>query len=60
MSAFPKTRPAIEGFMIDNNDNKPILVLINSDKDKRQVQFYAKDSWWYAELLADSVSTIIL
>jgi len=60
MSAYPKANMNIEGFCIDNNDEKTILVLINPNTDKRQVQFFLNDTWWYTELTSESISTIVV
>ena len=59
MFAYPKTTALLEGFLIENPDST-VCVMVNPDKDKKQVRFFAKEQWWYAELLADSISTIIL
>ncbi|MBO5369660.1 MAG: hypothetical protein J6B23_03165 [Clostridia bacterium] len=59
MSAYPKANVDIEGFCIDN-DGKHILVLINPNETKRQTQFWLNDSWWYAELTPESISTVII
>ncbi len=59
MFPFPQTRSLIEGFMIDNGTGKPIYVLINANDEKKQTQFYAKGTWWYVELMPDTVSTIV-
>lgn len=60
MFEYPKQKAKTEGFMIDNKDGRLAFVLINPDDGKKQVQFYAKGSWWYVELLPDSVSTVII
>ena len=60
MNVYPKANRDIEGFCIDNNDGKNILVLINPNTDKRQIQFNLNDTWWYAELTPESISTIII
>ena len=49
----------LEGFLIENED-ATVCFLVNPDGDKKQVRFYAKEQWWYAELLPDAVCTIIL
>ena len=59
MFSFPKTKELMVGFLIEN-ENSTVCVMVNPDKDKKQVRFFAKDQWWYAELLADTISTIIL
>ena len=60
MSAYPKENRDIEGFCIDNNDGKNVFILINPNTEKRQIQFNLNDTWWYAELTPESISTIII
>ncbi len=60
MHAYPKVNRDIEGFCIDNNDGKNILILINPNTEKRQIQLNLNDMWWYAELTPESISTIII
>lgn len=59
MFSFPKQTSLMEGFLIDNDDST-VCVMVNPDKDKKQVRFFAAGKWWYVELLPDSISTIIL
>ena len=59
MTAYPKANMDIEGFCIDN-DVKKVLILINPNAEKRQVQFNLNNTWWYAELTPESISTIII
>lgn len=60
MNAYPKVNRDIEGFCIDNNDGKNVLILINPNTEKCQIQFNLNDTWWYAELTHESISTIII
>ena len=60
MFAYPKINMDIEGFLVDNNDGKSVLVLINPNTEKRQTQFNINGTWWYAELTPESISTIII
>lgn len=59
MFQFPKKTEPVEGFMIDNGDGKPTFVMVNYNKEKTQINFYACGKLWYAELMPDSISTII-
>ena len=59
MSAFPKTKEPIEGFMIDRKGGEPVFVLINYNRDKTQAQLEAKGKLWYLELMPESISTIV-
>ncbi len=58
--AFPKKEFEIEGFRIDNSGGKSIIVLVNPNDKKQQVQFLFNNSWWYAELSPESISTVII
>ncbi len=59
MFEYPKQVPNVEGFMIENKDKK-IFLLVNPSEGKKQVEFSADGELWYAELLPESVSTILL
>jgi hypothetical protein len=44
-----------------NPDGKLVYILTNPDKSsKKQVQLFEGDTWWYVELLPDTVSTIVV
>ena len=59
MFAYPKATVVLEGFLIDNGEQK-VCIMVNADKAKKQVRFFAKDTWWYVELMPDTVSAIVL
>lgn len=59
MSGYQKQNMKIEGFAIENS-SKYVLVIINPADSKRQVQFELLGKLWYAELLPESISTIVL
>lgn len=59
MLSFPNVGQPIEGCMWKNTDGTMVMVLANQNKAKRQVQYKLGDTWWYIELLPDSVSTIV-
>ena len=42
-----------------NPDGSVVVVLINPNKDKRQVQFFLDGDWWYVDVMEDSVNTIV-
>lgn len=46
--------------VFDNPDGTRVYVLVNPDNGKKQVQFIEGGSYHYAELLPDSVSTIVV
>lgn len=59
-SCYPKQIQAPLGLAIDNHDGKLIAVLTNPNEEKLQTQFTLGGVQWYAELLPESISTIIL
>ena len=59
LSSYPKLNREIIGFLIKNNGEKHTMVLINPNEDKVQTQFFLNGMWWYAELMADSISTLL-
>ena len=59
MYVYPKENRKIEGFCIENKDEK-ILVLINPNDTKRQTQIFLDGAWWYMELTPESISTVIM
>ncbi len=60
MSVYPKVNMDIGGFCVDNGDGKCVLVLINPNDEKRQIQFEVKGTLWYTELTPESISTIVV
>lgn len=61
MFSYPKSRKPPQGFAVDNGDGRLVAVLINPDPEKKcQAQLFAFGTWWYVELPADSISTVIL
>lgn len=59
MFTYPKITVTLEGFLIDNGEEK-VCIMVNADKDKKQVRLFANDTWWYVELMPDTVSAIVL
>ncbi|HJA93932.1 MAG TPA: hypothetical protein H9717_12620 [Candidatus Eisenbergiella merdipullorum] len=60
MFQYPRLGRGVEGFMADNGEAGRALVLINPNEGKVQSQFRLDGRWWYAELLPESISTILL
>lgn len=58
MSKYPAMPRDIEGFALDNDDGKYVLVLINPNDSKTQTQIQLNGVWWYIELSPESISTI--
>lgn len=59
MFNFPQVNREIHGFCIDNPEER-VLILINPNSSKRQIQFYLNDTWWYSELTPESISSIVM
>ncbi len=60
MSNYPKLKREACGLLLDNGDGKKVLVLANPAENKKQTQLCIDGTWWYVELPADSVSTVII
>lgn len=60
MSKYPKQPREIEGVLIDNQDGKKIVVLVNPNDYSLQTQIEIDGKLWYAELYADSIFTITI
>lgn len=52
-------RTPIEAVAADNPDGSHVIVMVNSTDFKRQAQYFHNNKWWYAELLPNSISTIV-
>lgn len=58
MFRYPKNPSLLEGFLI-RSANNTVCVMINDDKEKKQVRVQINGQWWYVELLPDSISTVV-
>ncbi len=57
---FPSSNiTPIEAVAANNTDGSHVLILVNASNNKRQVQYFYNEKWWYAELLPNSVSTVL-
>ncbi|MBQ8431997.1 MAG: hypothetical protein IJX28_03840 [Clostridia bacterium] len=59
MSKYPRSRRAAEGFLIEA-DSGAVAVVINPNDQALQVQVAHGDNLWYADLTANSISTLTL
>ena len=50
----------VEGVLVENHDGKKIALIVNPADTGTQAQIEIGGVLWYLELLADSVSTIII
>ena len=60
MFGFPDNNSIpLEVSCIKNPDGTVCYFIINSNKEKQQIQIFENDEWYYAEVLPDSVSTFV-
>ncbi|MBQ8850733.1 MAG: hypothetical protein IJ011_10410 [Clostridia bacterium] len=57
---YPKRKEAPVGFVIDNHDGRTVAVVINPNAEKYQTQIVLDGTMWYAELMPESISTLII
>lgn len=60
MFEYPKAKRELHGIAIDNHDGRNVLVVVNPNEGKSQTQFSVNDQNFYAELMPNSISTIII
>ena len=60
MSHYPIYQREIEGVLIDNQDGKRTVVLVNPNNYGFQTQIEINGKLWYIELYADSMCTITI
>lgn len=60
MAEYPKAKLPIEGVLIKNPSGEQVAVLVNPNTYGMQTQIEIGGRLWYAELAADSVSTLIV
>lgn len=58
MFNYPNLGIPTEACVMENPDGSTVMVITNPNKEKRQVQVFHGGSWWYAEMLPESVSTV--
>lgn len=61
MFRYPQKDAPMTAAAFRNPDGDLVYILTNPDKSsKKQVQFFEGGTWWYVELLPDTVSTIVV
>ena len=60
MSVYPMRTFEVDGVLIKNPDGKRIAVLVNPNEKGMQTQIEIGGHLFYAELAADSISTLIV
>ncbi|MBR5518976.1 MAG: hypothetical protein IKV86_08140 [Clostridia bacterium] len=58
ISSYPYHTHLCQGFVIDN-DGKKVIIVVNPDEKRSQAEFFVDGKWWFAELPGESISTII-
>lgn len=59
MFGYPNMGQPLEGVMRQLKNGNKVLTVINPNKSKRQVQINLGNTWWYIELLPETVSTVV-
>ena len=61
MFKYPQKDVPMTAAAFRNPDGSLVYVLTNPDKSsKKQVQFFEGGTWWYVEVLPDTVSTVVI
>lgn len=58
MSNYYGDGKALTGSEIENADGSKTLLLVNPNTYKAQVQYLCNGTWWYIELMPETVSTV--
>ena len=59
MGNYPKAKPFPQGVLIEN-EGQTVLVLVNPHTEKAQIQYNHQGTWYYFELMPDTLATILL
>ncbi len=59
MFRYPDMGLPTEACVLQNPDGGTVMVVTNPNAEKRQVQVFYRGSWWYCEMLPESVSTLV-
>ncbi len=59
MSQYPNGKKALVGTAVEKPDGTTVLLLVNPNEEKAQVQYCNGGIWWYMELLPDTVATVV-
>jgi len=60
MFRYPKLPQPLTCTAIEAENGNIILLLVNPDATKKQVQYYLNGTWWYTELLPNTLSTVVI
>lgn len=58
-SSYPKRKMPLHAIVAKNTDGTRILIAVNGDKEKQQIQCTVDGQAYYFELLPDSISTVV-
>lgn len=59
MFEYPAMARPLVGTLVEGEDGRAALMLINPNGEKAQVQYSHGGKWWYIELLPDTVATVV-
>ena len=59
MATYPKQKTVPHGVMVEN-EGQTVLLLTNPNTEKAQVQYFHEGSWYYIELMPDTLATVII
>lgn len=57
---YPKASSPLQASMFENRDGTRVYLIINPDNDKKQVQFEIDGTYYYVEMLPDTISTVVV
>lgn len=49
----------VQAVAADNTDGRHVMIMVNPNGSKKQIQYFYDGKWWYAELTPNSVSTLV-
>jgi glucosylceramidase len=57
---YPKSPAPLQASMIENKDGTRIYLLVNPDTEKKQVQFEIDGTYYYVEMLPNTLATVVV
>lgn len=58
MFSYPSSAKMLTGSLVENEDGTSVLIVVNPNEGKSQVQYFKDGTWWYIELMPETVATI--
>lgn len=60
MFKYPSDEKPLQASLIENPNGSRVYLLVNPSTDKKQIQLSEGGTWYYIELLPDSISTVLI